>query len=257
MLVTIWINEKERTFEDERVKKAHDEELDNILNIELSDESNWEEEELWDIPEGFERINQQGEEVHKVDHNLSKTKHNISVAPTADDTDQTIDEYIDKVYPHYPRYNAHDRQDIPPRLNHPWQYNKQPVVQSTTRNCTTTIERHHWEPFAWAFNNIKWQDHSNQSDNSKGITFIELAILINIMTDGATAREVDLATQAKITKIAFRKYFPYSKPLSTTKMIIIATSNILIMCKRSDHLESRTRQAYIGYQSSMKTYGES
>ena len=108
MLVTIWNKEKERTFSDDRIKKAQEEELDNILNVEQANQESWDNDDQWDLPDGFEMINQQGEDVQKLEQKRADVNHNVNVVPTADDPDQTIDEYIDKVYPNYPKYNAYE-----------------------------------------------------------------------------------------------------------------------------------------------------
>ena len=69
------------------------------------------------------------------------------------------------------------------------------------------MQRHHWEPLAWAFEHMKWDSTTQQAQPNHGITFIELAIYVHLLTDGATDMSSDLHTQARLVHMSFKKYF--------------------------------------------------
>ena len=185
---------KERTFADTNIKDAYEEELENIRNMEeLQHHEMDEEDDKWKTPDGFD---------HE-DHQYKPSKAHSASIPEPDDDDEKIDNYLNINYTHYAHHQAQQTQDLPPILNKPWTYSEQPSIKSSYKGKVTDIQRHHWEPLAWALNQLNW----DESNNRGGITFIELAILINIMTDGATARDSDVSTQAKLLKIAFPKFY--------------------------------------------------
>ena len=53
MLVTIWLKEKLRTFGDPNIRKSHDDEIQEILNMENAAEQYLDNDEEWETPPGF------------------------------------------------------------------------------------------------------------------------------------------------------------------------------------------------------------
>ena len=117
---------------------------------------------------------------------------------------------MDATYKHY-KYNlANLKNDLPIKLVKPWQYTQQPVLKCSVKAQTYIVEKHHWEPFAWALSTLRWHNQIDNKEHNSGITFIEQAIpinILNILTDGATSRDADVKVQSKLVKIVFRKYY--------------------------------------------------
>ena len=59
MLVTIWLREKERMFNDHEVRDNYEEEQQNILNMEQADDEIYKDDEHWELPDEFDHEEQQ------------------------------------------------------------------------------------------------------------------------------------------------------------------------------------------------------
>ena len=68
----------------------------------------------------------------------------------------------------------------------------------TLSRRSQNIATHAWEPIALAIEQLHSETNTSEDKFQKSITYSELAVLINIMTDGAAGGMRDLEIQARI-----------------------------------------------------------
>ena len=203
-LVDIWMSEYERVKGDKRITNAMDRELEEIQAImqehttQCEDDINYEDNIFGTID-----INGNEVQAHAMQPAMQQPNE---VIPDAKTDNKTTDKYISKSFPHYKTYdqgsagmtNAVFTKDI---VDHEY-----PEVKYQANGHRIKIPPHEWEPLAWAFEQLQWEDTMNEDKFQSGITYLELAVLVNIITDGAIAGNRDLDTQAKVCKMALGKF---------------------------------------------------
>jgi ribonuclease HI len=205
MLVSIWMKEKERMFGDQNVQEAYEREIEEMHNIERNEFDAFNNDEQWEVPEGFGN----NEDRFETTKAQPKTQASADDIPGIDANDNHINQYLKTTYSHYDQKWKGIQSDTAIKLMKPWEYSQQPVVKVKYKGKIGTIQKHQWEPYAWVFNNLQWSE--KQGNEQTGITFIELAILAHIMTDGHTANENYAHMQTKLIKVAFNKFYGAQK----------------------------------------------
>jgi hypothetical protein len=132
--------------------------------------------------------------------------------PETNDSDATINAYLDKSYPKYVISNTSE--DTADHCVSPFGgYEKFPIFSTSYCNSTKKVvnyksTRPDWEPYDWFFSQIRW---SNKSDSEHTYSFCELAIAAHILTGGATSPNQDLCTKTNCMNLAFKRFFQKQK----------------------------------------------